>query len=120
MVLFGVFLQLIENKPMFLGSFGFMHYSYFASLGLFTYLYSITLDVPLRIGLRLLNRKFELRADEFAVKQGFGIPFRNALIRSHADSLDNIFKSRFDAILNEDHPDLLTRLKLLSLAIEKQ
>ena len=120
MVLFGLFLWQIENKPTFLQSFGFMHKSYFASLGLFTYLYSITLDVPLRIGLRLLNRKFELRADEFVVKKGFGKPLRNALIRSHADSLDNIFKSQFDAILNEDHPDLLTRLNLLSVAMEKQ
>ena len=72
MVLFGVFLWLVENEPSFLEAFGFQHKSYFASLGLFTYLYSITLDVPLRIGLRLLNRKFEHEADEFAVKLGFG------------------------------------------------
>ena len=96
MVLFGTFLWLLTNKEGFLLSFGINHDSYFASFIFFVLLYKVSCDVPLRLGLRKLSRYHELQADAFAVNYGFGEPMLNALIRSHADSLDNIFISRLD------------------------
>ena len=56
MVVFGTFLQLMINQPSFLVSFGFPQESYFATLILFTYFYSVSLDVPIRIGLNAYGR----------------------------------------------------------------
>ena len=56
MVIFGVFLQLLINRPSFLVAFGFPQESYFVSLVLFTFLYSVSLDIPLRIGLNAYGR----------------------------------------------------------------
>ena len=111
MVLFGTFLWLLTNKEGFLLSFGINHDSYFASFIFFVLLYKVSCDVPLRLGLRKFSRYQELQADAFAVDYGFGEPMLNALIRSHADSLDNIFISWLDQALNADHPGLLQRIE---------
>jgi len=74
-------------------AFGFHQPSYFVSLGLFIWLYSMTLDVPLRIGLNYFSRYMEERADTFAVRLGYGVSMRNSLVRSAAKNLDNLFLS---------------------------
>ena len=91
-------------------AFGFHQPSYFVSLGLFIWLYSMTVDVPLRIGLNYFSRYLEERADSFSVRQGFGVSMRNSLVRSAAKNLDNLFLSHIDVWLNHTHPDLFERL----------
>ena len=56
MVVFGALLQLMVNRETFLVSFGFNRESYMASLILFVYLYSVSLDIPIRIGLNAYSR----------------------------------------------------------------
>jgi len=91
MVLFGCVLMLFQNQASFLLAFGFHQPSYFVSLGLFIWLYSMTVDVPLRIGLNYFSRYLEMRADSFSVRLGFGVSQKNALVRSAAKNLDNLF-----------------------------
>ena len=74
MVVFGIFLQLLTNQPGFLLSFGFHHESYFVSLGLVVWLYTISLDIPIRaFVLNGFARSIELQADTYSVKLGYGI-----------------------------------------------
>ena len=65
MVIYGALLLLCINKPAFLLAFGFPQSSYFASFYLFTYLYSVSVDVPLRIGLNAISRRYEFQADTY-------------------------------------------------------
>ena len=60
MVIFGLFLQLVQNQPSFLLAFGIGHSSFFMSLCLFIGLYLVSLDVPLRMGINWQSRRFEL------------------------------------------------------------
>ena len=59
MVIFGAFLQLFINNSSMLVSFGFSQESYLVSLILFLYLYSISLDIPIRMGLNAFSRYLE-------------------------------------------------------------
>ena len=110
MVLFGTFLQQLTNDQSFLMSFGFFCPSYFASFFLLLWMWANSADVPIRVGLRLIIRSFERQADLYTVQRGYGSVFRNALIRSYAKSLDLLFLSPLDDLLNSSHPPLLERL----------
>ena len=59
MLIFGVLLSFIVNDANFLTAFGFFEPSYFASLGIFVWLYVQSLDLPLRIGLNWYSRHNE-------------------------------------------------------------
>jgi len=61
----------------------------------------------MRIGLRQIVRWMERRADLYTVERGYGEVFKEALIRSHAKSLDLLFISPLDDLLNMEHPSLL-------------
>ena len=60
MLIFGVLLSFIVNDGQFLTAFGFYEPSYFASLGIFVWLYVQSIDVPLRVGLNWFSRSNEL------------------------------------------------------------
>ncbi len=85
--------MVLQNTHQFLLSFGFHEPSYFVSLGLYIYLYSVSADVPLRAGLNLFGRYLETRADTFSVVHGFGISSKGAIIRSTAKNFDLLFYS---------------------------
>ena len=72
MLIYGFFLEMLTNDPTFLRAFGITTESYFLSFFFFTYLWAITADVPLRIGLRQFSKYLERRADAYAVSRGFG------------------------------------------------
>ena len=59
MVVYGVLISFLINDPVFLRGFGFPQKNFFISFYLLTILYSVTVDVPIRIGMRALNRFFE-------------------------------------------------------------
>ena len=111
MVIFGILLQLMVNREAFLLSFGFDRENYMASLILFVYLYSVSLDIPIRIGLNAYSRLQEHQADLYTVQQGYGEPLQHALIRSHAISLDSLFLSYIDQLLVANHPSMQDRVK---------
>ena len=52
--------------------------------------------------------------------RGYGEAFRDALIRSHAKSLDLLFISGFDELLNSDHPHLRDRLEAVESALKSE
>ena len=52
MLIYGCFLEMFTNDPTFLRAFGVSTESYFLSFFFFTYLWAITCDVFLRVGLR--------------------------------------------------------------------
>ena len=111
MVVFGAIFQLgFINNPEFLLAFGFKTESYFASVGLFVYLFLVTIDIPVRLIMRDLQRKNELAADRFSVRAGFGISAKNALIRNYKSNLNILFKSEFDNYCYGSHPTLQARL----------
>lgn len=120
MVIFGLFLLQVENSAGFLTSFGFHQESYFVSLGLFVWLFMISLDPILRVGMHLQQRYNEYRADSFATQQGYGISLQFALIRSHAENLDNLFTSSIDKWVNLSHPDLHERLEAIEMILNEQ
>ncbi len=111
MVIFGVILQFwFENKPGFLLAFGFEQKSYFASLGLFVWLFVVSLDILLRTVINIFSRKNELDADGFCVRLGYGISLKNALVRSYAENLDILYSSELDNFIYSSHPTLQKRL----------
>ena len=110
MVVYGAFMMSFINNPNLLGNFGFYQKSYFVSFYLFTYFYSVSLDVLIRCCMRAINRKHEFDADAYAVEQGYGEPLRDSLIRCSAKSLDTLFTSHFDQLMTADHPTLHDRL----------
>jgi len=118
MVIFGTLLQLVTNHQAFLSSFGFFQPSYFASFFLFTWFWKTSVDLPMRTGLRLIVRHMERRSDLYTVERGYGEVFKEAMIRSHAKSLDLLFVSPIDDMLNMEHPSLLERLAYMSEALE--
>ena len=73
----------------------------------------------MRMGLRAFTRWQEKEADKYTVVRGYGEACRDALIRSHAKSLDLLFTSKFDEILNVDHPHLRERLELVEGEIKR-
>ena len=81
-------------------------------------LFRISVDIPLRIGLNAFSIHQELQADKYAVECGYGEPLQNALIRSHAISLDPLFQSYIDSLLNESHPSMQVRVKKIGEALE--
>ena len=83
-------------------------------------LFRISIDIPLRIGLNAFSILQELQADKYAVECGYGEPLQNALIRSHAISLDPLFLSYIDSLLNESHPSMQVRVKKIEEALEAQ
>ena len=110
MVLFGCLLSLVLNKPNFLAAFGFHETSFFVSLGLFTWLYTVTLHQWILILIHKQSRLHEHQADEYAVKLGYGVSLQSALIRSYASNKDNLFNSWIDQLLIGSHPTLHERL----------
>ena len=120
MVVYGSLLWLLCNEPGFMHSFGFNQASYFISFFLFTWLWSCSLDVPLRIGLRAYTMHQETEADLYTVERGYGRVYIDTLIKSHAKSLDLLFISRLDELLNVDHPNLRDRLKVVQDAVANQ
>ena len=111
MVIFGAILQLMINRPSFLLAFGFQQESIMVSAVLFICLFRISIDIPLRIGLNQFSILQELQADKYAVECGYGEALQNALIRSHAISLDPLFLSDIDSLLNDSHPSMQVRVK---------
>ena len=73
MVIFGLLLQFVENSPAFLTAFGFHQESYFASLGLFVWLFMISLDPLLKIAMKAYSRSHETDADTFSTEEGYGV-----------------------------------------------
>ena len=90
------------------------------SLILFVYLYMVSLDTPIRIGLNAYSRYQEHQADIYAVQRGYGVPLQHALIRSHAISLDPLFLSYIDQLLVANHPSMQDRVKIIEQALEDQ
>ena len=84
------------NLPGLLLSFGFNQESNIVSLMLFIYLFSISVDIPLRMGLNAYARYQEWQADMYATEQGYGESLQKALIRSHAISLEPLFVSSIE------------------------
>ena len=111
MTVFGCGLMVLQNTPQFLLPFGFHEPSFFVSLGLYIYLYTVSADVPLRAGLNLVQRYLETRADTFSVVLGFGISQKSALIRSTAKNLDLLFTSHIDNLLHQTHPGMFERVQ---------
>ena len=60
MLIFGVFISFLVNDANFLTAFGFYEPSYYASVGIFVWLYVQSIDVILRIGLNWSSRRNEL------------------------------------------------------------
>ena len=73
MVLFGLLLQCVENSAGFLSAFGFEQASYFASLGLFVWLFMVSVDPVLKVGIHANSRNLEHRADSYSTQLGFGV-----------------------------------------------
>ena len=120
MVIFGAILQFFfENQPGFLLAFGFEQKSYFASLGLFVWLFVVSVDIPLRVVMNFIRRHNELNADRYAVRLGFGISLKNALVRSYAENLDILYQSEVDNFLYGSHPTLQARVKSIDDELDK-
>lgn len=83
------------------------------------WLFIVTLDIPLRIVMRILQRRNELDADLYAVRLGYGLSLKNALIRSFAANLDTLFPSELDNFLYSSHPTLKKRLENLTEELKK-
>ena len=72
LVLFALLMiPLMQNEP-FLVAFGFYHENYFILLFIYVHLYLYTVDIPMRILLHKMSRYFELEADTYSVKVGYG------------------------------------------------
>ena len=99
-------------------SFGFYQESYYASFFLFTYLWSITVDVPIRIFMRKHSKYLEWDADMYAVERGYGKVLQDALMRSHCVSLDTLFPSWVDDLWNSCHPNLHERLQYIQEKVD--
>ena len=59
MLVFGLIMTLLINDATFLKSFGFYKQSFSISFYLFTYIYLYSIDVPIRIGMRVISRVHE-------------------------------------------------------------
>ncbi len=75
MVIFGSLLYYFTNKDSFLLSFGFYQESYYVSFALFTFMYSNSLDVGIRMLMNLHVKYLEKDADLYVVSRGFGVVF---------------------------------------------
>ena len=117
MVVFGFLLWMLTNYPPFLLSFGFYQQSYFVSFYLFTTMYAASADVPIRFGMRLVERYQEMDADNHVINRGYGEVFKSALIRTYASRLDNLFTSCIDRALNDSHPTLTSRLRNIDVKL---
>ena len=53
-------------------------------------------DMLLNIPLFALSRSHEHEADIYAVEQGYGKSFKNALIFTYSENIDLLFVSEFD------------------------
>ena len=56
-VIFAAILPFIYMEPGFLIAFGFSQKSYFASLAMFIWLWSVTLDIPLQLLFKSMRRR---------------------------------------------------------------
>lgn len=75
MVIFGALLWVFTNNASFLLSFGFYQESYYVSFALFTFMYSNSLDVGIRMLMNLHTKYLEKDADLYVVSRGFGVVF---------------------------------------------
>jgi Zn-dependent protease with chaperone function len=73
MVIFGSLLLYFTNNASFLLSFGFHQESFYVSFALFTFFYSNSLDVFIRVLMRKHTQYLEKDADMYAVERGFGV-----------------------------------------------
>ncbi len=69
-------------------------------------MYSNSLDVVLRMLMSQHTKFLEKDADLYVIERGFGVVFKEALVRSFSVSLDNLFVSWLDDLLHASHPDL--------------
>lgn len=120
MVIFGLLLLQVENSAGFLTAFGFHQESYFVSLGLFMWLFMVSVDPILQVAINAQHRYYEYRADRFAARHGLGTSLQNALIRTYAENLDSVFNSSFDKWLNSSHPNLHERLESIETMLNEQ
>ena len=70
MTIFGALLIPMIDRVEFLASFGMYMDSYVMTLAFFTLLYQRTVDIPLRLLIRLFQRKFEKEADQVCIDRG--------------------------------------------------
>ena len=75
MVIFGSLLYYFTNKASFLLSFGFYQESYYVSFALFTFMYSNSLDVGIRMLMNQHVKYLEKDADLYVVSRGLGVVF---------------------------------------------
>ena len=68
MFLFGSIMTPLIDNEQFLSSFSIKMKSYFMTFVLYALLYYFTLDVPIRMIIKWMERKAEYEADEFSVK----------------------------------------------------
>ena len=92
-VLFALLMIPLMHHEPFLAAFGFYHENYFILLFIYVHLYYYTVDIPLRILLNLISRKFEIEADTYSVNVGYGKAQIRALVRNFAQNMDIVFAS---------------------------
>lgn len=101
-------------------AFGFTSESYFASIGLYVWLFICSIDIFLRLLMRYKQRSNEIEADLFAAEAGFGISIKNSLIRNNKANLSILYKSEFDNIVYGSHPTLQARLAAVENEMENR
>jgi hypothetical protein len=69
--------------------------------------------------MHVLQRRNELSADLYAVRLGYGLSLKSALIRSYAENLDTLFPSELDNFLFSSHPTLQKRLETVTEELKK-
>lgn len=116
-VMFYLF-SLFLNNGSLTGAFGFDHVSVYASLIVFSFLYSPVSDV-LGIIMNKVSRKHEYEADKFsAVTYNNPQALIDGLKKLSADSLSNLTPHKLKVILEYSHPPLLERIKYIRTFIK--
>lgn len=104
MILFALGLYGASITPSLLLSFQIAQDSAMMTVLLYVSIWATSADMPLRMGINAVSRRFEYLADRYAVERGYGQPLIDSLIRSHAISLETLFYGNIDFLLCSTHP----------------
>ncbi|MCZ6914411.1 MAG: M48 family metallopeptidase [Rickettsia endosymbiont of Ixodes persulcatus] len=74
---------------------------------------STIVEIPLKLITNMLNRKWEIQADYFAVKLKYGKDLGTALVKLHKDNKSIVNSDNLYSMFNYSHPTLGERLECI-------
>lgn len=84
----------------------------------FSIIYS-SLQFPLQLLINLISRVFERQADRFAVKHGYGVDLKAALVILHSENKGQPVVDSIYSAVHNSHPHTLERIETIDYEMDK-